>query len=148
MIPNRIVLDTNVCLDLFIFRDPRWEDLHLALRENRLQAVTRADCRNEWLHVLSYSHLRLDSSRREQASAEFDALITRMDAPPRTQALPLCKDTDDQKFLELARDSHASALITKDKALLKLARKTARAGLFLIAPPVSWTLCLAIGAQT
>jgi predicted nucleic acid-binding protein len=37
--------------------------------------------------------------------------------------LPVCTDKDDQKFLELARDANATILITKDKALLKLARK-------------------------
>ena len=52
--------------------------------------------------------------------------------------LPLCKDTDDQKFLELARDAGAETLITKDKALLKLAKKTRRAGLFSILPPEAW----------
>ena len=25
--PKRIVIDTNVCLDLFVFQDPRWASL-------------------------------------------------------------------------------------------------------------------------
>jgi predicted nucleic acid-binding protein len=37
--------------------------------------------------------------------------------------------------LELARDAGAQILITKDKALLKLGRKTAQAGLFRIMLP-------------
>ncbi len=40
--------------------------------------------------------------------------------------LPKCRDTDDQKFLELARDCGADYLITKDKALLVLARRKTR----------------------
>jgi predicted nucleic acid-binding protein len=50
----------------------------------------------------------------------------------------LCSDRDDQKFLEVARDARAAVLITKDKALLKLARKTAQAGLFRILLPEAW----------
>jgi putative PIN family toxin of toxin-antitoxin system len=138
MIPNRIVLDTNVCLDLFVFRDPRWDGLLQTLQSGALQAVTRADCRTEWLIVLGYAHLGLDGPARERVGAEFDALVAIIDAPARDVRLPLCRDTDDQKFLELARDAGAAALITKDKALLKLARKTARAGLFSILAPEAW----------
>jgi putative PIN family toxin of toxin-antitoxin system len=144
MIPKRIVIDTNVCLDLFVFRDPRWASLLAALQARTVEAVTRNDCRTEWLKVLEYSHLPLDTNSRPRATAEFDALITCIDGEtlrPRADVrLPVCTDPDDQKFLELARDSDAQTLITKDKALLKLARKTARAGLFLIVAPEKWSL--------
>ncbi|NEX59813.1 putative toxin-antitoxin system toxin component, PIN family [Noviherbaspirillum galbum] len=143
MIPKRIVIDTNVCLDLFVFHDPRWSALLLALHERRVEAVTRDDCRDEWRAVLHYSHLPLDDRSRPVADAEFAALIQvigRQDLVPRVDVvLPKCKDTDDQKFLEIARDAGAEVLITKDKALLKLAKRTARAGLFQILPPEKWT---------
>lgn len=144
MIPNRIVLDTNVCLDLFVFRDPRWQNLLTALREGRVHAVTREDCRREWQIVLTYAHLKLDETGRERCEAEFDALIHLLPQTELTPAsdtrLPLCRDPDDQKFLELARDARAQVLITKDKALLKLARKIAKSGLFLIQTPETWAL--------
>jgi putative PIN family toxin of toxin-antitoxin system len=144
MIPKRIVIDTNVCLDLFVFHDARWQALLSALRDGSVEAVTRADCRMEWLAVLEYRHLPLNAESRSVAAAAFDALIRCADAQaatPRADVrLPVCSDRDDQKFLELARDAHAQTLITKDKALLKLAKKTARAGLFHIVPPDRWTL--------
>lgn len=140
MIPKRIVIDTNVCLDLFVFRDQRWAALLEALRDGTVQAVTRADCRREWQIVLGYPHLPLDEASRPAIEREFDALVTCIAPQPPEQEirLPLCKDSDDQKFLELARDAGAETLITKDKALLKLARKTARAGLFSIVTPQTW----------
>jgi predicted nucleic acid-binding protein len=141
MIPNRIVIDTNVCLDLFFFRDPRWEKLMCALRDGQVEAVTRSDCRNEWLIVLGYSHLGIGPDLRPDVAARFDAAITCLphDEPVASDIrLPLCKDTDDQKFLELARDAGAAVLLTKDKALLKLARRTAKAGLFRIMHPDAW----------
>jgi predicted nucleic acid-binding protein len=142
MIPKRVVLDTNVCLDLFVFCDPRWNALLAALREGALEAVTREDCRMEWLMVLNYRHLPLDDASRACAAAEFDALIAPVRSEPLNDCppvrLPLCKDPDDQKFLELARDAGASLLITKDKALLKLAGKIRRAGLFDIMLPEKW----------
>lgn len=142
MIPERIVIDTNVCLDLFVFRDPRWEVLHKALHARTVEAITRDDCRMEWLAVLSYTHLPLDEASRPRALAEFDALIGCVRIADLTQRLdfplPICKDPDDQKFLEVARDAGAQVLITKDKALLKLAKRTARAGLFNILSPEAW----------
>jgi putative PIN family toxin of toxin-antitoxin system len=141
MIPapaKRIVLDTNVCLDLFVFHDPRWNKLLAAIESGEVEAVTRADCRDEYLIVLHYSHLPLDESSRPVSAARFDALVKVVAPPPKLVRLPVCSDKDDQKFLELARDADAKILVTKDKALLKLARKTAQAGLFRIMVPEAW----------
>lgn len=144
MIPKRVVIDTNVCLDLFVFRDPRWAALLAALQARTIEAVTRDDCRTEWLKVLEYKHLPLDAQTRPVAAAEFDGLITCIatdtGADNSGVRLPVCSDPDDQKFLELARDAGAQVLITKDKALLKLARKTAREGLFSIMTPEKWSV--------
>lgn len=133
-----IVIDTNVCLDLFVFRDPRWAGLLAALESGAVQAVTRADCRDEYLYVLHYPHLPLDDSTRPDAAARFDALIRVVAPDSRAIRLPVCTDRDDQKFLEIARDADAAILITKDKALLKLAKKTVREGLYRIMTPDAW----------
>jgi putative PIN family toxin of toxin-antitoxin system len=141
-----IVLDTNVCLDLFVFRDPRWASLLAALESGAVEAVTRSDCRDEYLIVLHYSHLPLDDSTRPDAAARFDALIRVVAPDSRAVRLPVCTDRDDQKFLEIARDAGAAILVTKDKALLKLARRNARDGLFRIMTPELWVKSEAPGA--
>jgi putative PIN family toxin of toxin-antitoxin system len=133
-----IVIDTNVCLDLFVFLDPRWERLLSALESGELRAVTRADCRDEYLAVLRYPHLPLDDDSRAAAAARFDRLITVVAPDSKPVRLPVCSDRDDQKFLELARDAGAAILVTKDKALLKLGRKTLQAGMFRIMLPEAW----------
>lgn len=135
-----IVLDTNVCLDLFVFHDPRWAALLAAIETGAVSAITREDCRMEYLVVLNYAHLPLDCVSRPLSAARFDALISVVAPAVSPLRLPLCSDKDDQKFLELARDAGADILITKDKALLKLARKTAQAGMFKIMVPEAWTL--------
>lgn len=140
MIPNRAVIDTNVCLDLFVFCDQRYQPLLDAISNGSVEAVTRADCRKEYAFVLSYPHLPLDDERRAAALARYDALITLL-TPDQKQdaiALPVCKDKEDQKFMQLAYDAQASVLITKDKALLKLAKRNAKRGLFAILTPDEW----------
>jgi len=133
-----IVIDTNVCLDLFVFRDPRWAPLLAALEAGAVRAVTRADCRDEYRIVLHYPHLPLDEDSRAEAAARFDALIDVVAPDSKPIRLPVCTDRDDQKFLEIARDANAAILITKDKALLKLGRKTLQGGLFRIMLPEAW----------
>lgn len=133
-----IVIDTNVCLDLFVFRDPRWAPLLAALEAGEVVAVTRADCRDEYRVVLNYPHLPLDQATRAEAAARFDALLRVVAPDAQHVRLPVCTDRDDQKFLEIARDAGADVLITKDKALLKLGRRTAREGLFRIMVPEAW----------
>jgi putative PIN family toxin of toxin-antitoxin system len=141
MIPasaQTIVIDTNVCLDLFVFHDPRWAPLLDALERGAVTAVTRADCRDEYRIVLHYPHLPLDEAGRLAAAARFDALIRVVAPDSKPIRLPVCSDRDDQKFLELARDAGAAILVTKDKALLKLGRKTLQGGLFRIMLPEAW----------
>ncbi|MDO1528179.1 PIN domain-containing protein [Fulvimonas sp. R45] len=134
----RVVLDTNVCLDLFVFGDPRCAGLHEALREGRLEAVTRDDCRAEWHAVLGYPQLVLDEARRGQARSAYDACVRRLPALPAAPRLPRCADPDDQMFLELAAAAGVQAILSRDDALLKLARRTRRDGLFEILPPWAW----------
>ncbi len=134
----RIVIDTNVCLDLFLFKDSRCATLMAALKEGMVEAVTNTACRNEWLRVLDYPSLPLDETLKSSCATEFDTHIKHLAPPKNNTPLPLCRDPDDQKFLELARDVNAKTIITKDKALLKLARKTRQAGLFAICKPENW----------
>ena len=138
---QRVIIDTNVCLDLFVFHDPRWALLLQAIHDGRLEALTREDCRREWEIVLHYPQLPLDDLSRPVAAAQFDALIRCLplaDYIPPLFHLPLCKDADDQKFLETAYQTKAAMLITKDKALLKLARQYTRLGVCTILTPQAW----------
>lgn len=137
--PCRLVLDTNVCLDLFVFRDVRWQRLLQSMQSGDIECVTRDDCRTEWTLVLAYDRFGLDAKARDLAIAEFDRWIKPIDTLLSTQVkLPICKDADDQKFIELAVTSGAAYLISKNKALLKLARRIRKLGLFEICSPAQW----------
>ena len=139
----RIVLDTNVCLDLLVFRDPACAPLHDALQRGAVHAMTRPDCRDEWLRVLHYPGLPVDDTSRPALVAAFDALNHLAPAPLTDAAalpLPRCADPDDQKFLELALETGARWLLSKDKELLKLASRAQRDCRFAILQPQAWSL--------
>ena len=131
----RLVLDTNVVLDLLHFDDPAVAPIRRALRAGKAACVGNASCRDELARVLSYPQFRIPEHGARRILEEYAALVlpcesAGADLPP----LPLCRDPDDQKFLELAQAAKADLLVTKDKALLALAKKAARLG-FRIATP-------------
>jgi putative PIN family toxin of toxin-antitoxin system len=143
--PNlpRVVLDTNVCLDIFLFHDAQSAALHVAMREGRIQAVTRADCRAEWLRVLRYPQVPVSAEARPGIELAFDALVhclpDELATPAPDVRLPRCADPDDQMFLELAQAAGARWLVSKDNELLRLAPRYAREGLFWIGLPQAWS---------
>lgn len=134
----RVVLDTQVCLDLWLFGDARAAALRVALDNGALQGVRDARSRAEWRRVLRYPALALDAARCAALEFVYDERLAPFEAdgaPVPPPPLPRCADPDDQPFLELALASGAHALLTRDAALLRLARRVARQGRFAILTP-------------
>lgn len=134
--PARVVLDTNVCLDLFFFADPRCDPLRAALAGGAVVAVSRGDCHAEWERVLHYPELPFTDTTRALAIANYARYITFPALPEATVPLPRCQDADDQMFLEVAMVSGAAALVSKDNHLLRLA---GRCPWFRICLPEDWS---------
>lgn len=134
----RIVLDTNVWLDLLHFHDPATAALDVALRGRRVVAVIDEACRAEFLRVLGYRALALDEAQRQGLSAALDTRCERVQVTASPAGLPRCRDRDDQKFLELAHAAGAHWLVSRDSEVLALARRAARDGLFAIVTPQQW----------
>lgn len=132
----RVVFDTNVLLSLYVFADSRFAPLRMKIDGGEWQAISSAACLAEFRRVLNYPQFRLDAAAQ---TAAFDAYAVCVTLPPASRSagieLPRCKDHDDQKFLEIARDGAADWLVTADKALLQLARRGRLAGLFHILTP-------------
>jgi predicted nucleic acid-binding protein len=132
----RLVIDTNVCLALFLYADPACAALREALSTHEM--VANAVVRSEWLRVLHAGQFPFDDTQRRLAGAAYDACAVMIDPAPRPIVLPRCRDPDDQRFLELARDAGAAALLTRDRELLRLARRTMRSAGFDVLTPESW----------
>lgn len=120
----RLVLDTNVVLDLLLFDDPAARGLREALEAGRLRCLVSDATFDEWQRVLRYPEFALDGSRQAALTTGYRALAEKTDAVC-TTALPRCRDPDDQKFLVLAAAARAAALVSKDRAVLRLRRRCA-----------------------
>jgi putative PIN family toxin of toxin-antitoxin system len=137
----KLVLDTNVVMELLHYRDPRSTALMQAISDGRVACFTDSGCLNEFERVLAYPQFKLDEAAQRALHAQYrtfaasiDADDTASDAATATP-LPRCRDTDDQKFMELAARTQADLLITRDKELLRLARSRARPAPFAILTP-------------
>lgn len=132
----RVVFDTNVLLSLFVFQDSRFAPFRGEVVSGRWLALSSAPCLAEYRRVLAYPQFSLTPARQEIAYADYLALARLINAAPEpTIALPKCRDKDDQKFLELARDGAAHWLVTADKMLLRLRRGRRLEHLFRICTP-------------
>lgn len=142
MTPARLVLDTNVWLDWLVFDDPALAPLRTAYAQKRVSIFIDAPCTEELRRVLAYrlSKSVLGAAEQEAAMILCLRVATPVTAPMGTGLPPLpdCRDPDDQKFLELARAAGAHALLTKDRALLELARRKYRPTGFAILTPQTW----------
>lgn len=139
-----VVLDTNVVLSLWMFEDPALVRLRAAVETGALRPVSREDCLGELARVLAYSQFAQSPERQAEIAATYRARCTLVEpvAPPACE-LPNCLDRDDQKFLELARDSSARALLTRDKLVLKLGKRPVIAARFAILTPEKLQIQLA-----
>ncbi|WP_371325304.1 putative toxin-antitoxin system toxin component, PIN family [Dechloromonas sp. ZY10] len=128
----RLVLDTNVVLDLFHWANTDAVPIMAALEAGQIECLADARTLDELQRVLTYPQLKLTPEMIAERWARYTARVTVVgdgEAPP----LPRCKDKDDQKFLELAARSGADILVSKDKALLKL-RGRSKLAFEIVAP--------------
>lgn len=128
-LPPAIVLDTNVLLDWRVFRDPLARPLATAIRAGTLDWVACPSMRTEWSHVwprACFARWQVDPAEAEHA---FDSVRW---APEPPRCLWRCKDPDDQVFINLAISQQARWLLTKDLALLRMAKRAASAGVMVM----------------
>lgn len=119
----RLVLDTNVVLDLFHWANVDAVPIMAALEGGRIVCLADERTLDELQRVLTYPQLKLTPEMIAERYARYSALVERIPAGEAPD-LPRCKDRDDQKFLELAARAGADILVSKDKALLKLRGRT------------------------
>jgi putative PIN family toxin of toxin-antitoxin system len=119
----RLVLDTNIVMDMLHFADRRAQPLRAAIDCGQVQCFTDTQCLAELERVTGYPEFGLDSAARQSLMENYRKFVTLCEASGEEHyLLPRCRDADDQKFLILGARCGAEVLVTRDKLLLKLAR--------------------------
>ncbi|OWQ82924.1 hypothetical protein CDN99_27670 [Roseateles aquatilis] len=132
-----VVLDTQVVMDWLVFGEATLLPLIEAVESRRLHWIATKAMEAELLHVIgrgvaaSYAP---DAARVQEAFALHCRFIG---DPVLGMARPRCSDPDDQKFIDLALACAAvqpTWLISRDRAVLKVARRAGKLGLPILSP--------------
>lgn len=119
-----VVIDTNIVLDLLVFSDEAVAPLKPQLASGALQWIAAPAMRVELERVLGYPQIAPRLAYYGLSAAQvlqaFDAQARTVDPAPRASAI--CKDPDDQQFIDLAVQ-HGAILLSKDRAVLNLRKR-------------------------
>ncbi len=118
----RLVLDTNIIMDLLHFADRKALPLQAAIAGGEVECFSDSECLAELERVVAYPQFGLEAGARRALIEDYRRFARLMEGcAEENYLLPRCRDADDQKFLILAARCHADLLVTRDKLLLRLA---------------------------
>ena len=120
-----VVLDTNILLDIFVFNDERALHLKRALFDKTTHFVASQKTIEEFADVISRPLFKLDEQTQAAILSQWQSIAERRDDSNVAPAPWKCQDPDDQIFLDLAYQFRPTILISKDNAVLQIARKAA-----------------------
>ena len=131
-----VVLDTNVVFDWLLFDHPDGRVLDAALVRGELRWIATAAMRDEFTHVLARGALDRWQPDLAALGVRWDRYCTELPAPASLGPTSgfRCTDADDQKFVDLAAHHRGCLLLSRDRAVLKLARRLRQIGVNVITP--------------
>lgn len=128
------LLDTNVALDCFAFDGPQARPLKEAVLKGRIHLLTCDACVEELARVLRYPRLKLDEQERTAALERYRH-VAEVVALRLAEAVPRCRDRDDQVFLDLAAGWQVDYLFSRDaRVLATRGRMLQRFGVKVVEP--------------
>jgi hypothetical protein len=134
-----VVIDTQSLLDWKLFQNPVTSSWTLPMPPAGWRWAATTAMRNELAHVLARDFALGRAAAPQSVLDFFDQHAHLVPAPELPAALGLhCTDPDDQKFIDLACAGGARWLISRDKAVLKLAKRARSACSVEIIPPCAW----------
>lgn len=135
-----VVLDTNAVLDWLVFQHPTCEGWTDHFSGAGVRWLASPAMRNELAHVLGHGVVGRWQPNLARLWEMWHRLAQSVeDLPPYGAASRVrCTDKDDQKFIDLALARGARWLVSRDRAVRKLARRVRPLGLEILLPE-QWT---------
>lgn len=132
-----VILDTQIVMDWLVFDEQSLLPLIASVESGRLHWVATEAMRAELLHVIGRGVAARYSPDAGRVNIAFDAHCHFLPEPVLGMARPRCSDTDDQKFIDLGLSlagTRSITLISRDRAVLKVAKRAGRMGLPILSP--------------
>ena len=145
MSPKLIVIDSQSLFDWMVFRNPTCSGWSAALSSLEWEWIFTSEMKAEFDFVAAKGfgeRWPVDAAAVESA---WSLHAHRVEAPPPPGAATRlqCTDADDQMFIDLGIAARAHTLVTRDKALLRLARKAQDRHGLRVCRPEAWSAELA-----
>lgn len=125
----RLVLDTNVILDLLVFKDPSAESIQLMLDAKQVDAVRTPASMAELVDVIGRSTFKLSQENQETIVQAWESSSRLLEITAIEPAPFTCRDLDDQVFLDMAYSIRPALLLSKDLRVLELKTIAQRYGI-------------------
>lgn len=135
--PPTAVIDTQVVMDWLVFAEPSVLPLAQAVRAGSLRWIGSPSMRAELLHVLGRGIAASRMPDIPAIAAAFEQWCSPVAEVPPPVVRLLCRDRDDQMFIDLAIAQRCNWLISRDRAVLALAKR-ARSFNLTILTPQAW----------
>jgi uncharacterized protein len=129
-----IVLDTNVALDWLVFRDPAAAPIGAGIEGGQWRWVATVAMRAEFTAVLARPEFQRWAAQGEAIAAGWARWASIVDPPAAAPGVLRCADADDQMFIDLALALQPSRLFSRDREVLRLARRALPLGVTIAAP--------------
>lgn len=130
---RRLILDTNILLDIFVFQDIKTQGLKQAMNDRQIAVFASQKTIAELADVIARPLFGLEPQQQNEILEQWQSISKFQDDASLPQAPWTCADADDQIFLDLAFQLKPAILISKDNALLKLANRAAKENILITA---------------
>jgi predicted nucleic acid-binding protein len=115
-----LVLDTNVILDLLVFKDPSAEPLRLMLDAKTVDAVRSEASVLELIDVIQRPIFKLSKQEQDMILQAWESDTRLLENTAIESAPFICRDLDDQIFLDMAYSIRPAVLFSKDLRVVEL----------------------------
>ena len=130
---RRLILDTNILLDIFVFQDIKTQDLKQAMNDRQIAVFASQKTIAELADVIARPLFGLEPQQQNEILEQWQSISEFQDDASLPQAPWTCADADDQIFLDLAFHLKPAILVSKDNELLKLASRAAKENILITA---------------
>ena len=119
-IKPRLVLDTNVILDLLVFKDPTAEPIRLLLNAKLVDAVRSEASMLELIDLIHRTTFKISQEEQDSILQTWECATRLLENAAIESAPFTCRDLDDQIFLDMAYSIRPALLLSKDLLVLEL----------------------------
>jgi predicted nucleic acid-binding protein len=124
----RLILDTNVILDLLVFKDPSAEPIRLLLDAKQVDAVRTLASMVELIDVIGRPAFKISKEDQETIVQSWESSSRLLENTAIEPAPFTCRDPDDQVFINVAYSVRPALLLSKDLRVLELGTIAQRYG--------------------